>query len=679
MIYISIVGTQVMAVVNPLLSICQKSPLKIDRVRLMPTPQTIGHEEQAVQAIKLALPHIEDVKVIPISNDAGTDKNGNPPAQEAILSLLKDNEKCIFNLAGGMNFQVASCVMKLGKRDAYWAYPEMSGVHFYSFKDGALEYNKVFDLPTEMDVLTYQGVPHKVVGGGPNPFMKGLLGADYVKRLTLGVDIGGVVFDGICNVGNEMRFLKVIETGQAVSKKSEVFLAEARALTRLAAQRDKAGELYYRSVALLTNHATVAQHVEAESGGKIRVFEFNPKETAPKVLREELRKFLFGPRARTSSTDEVTSVVSGNSGYQDRALYAAMGLNAMTTLTSIQTHQARELFLLYTPEVSQIARTITALKRSPKNLPAEKVHFIPMDITGASILDLSRPEEQEIHVNITPGSKAQAAFLAKWALQNSAKVFSLFTPEQKALGLDSSASLPMMAPSPAMYLRMSGIDVASFGNDVRYLPRGERARVTAILEFLRHLNETSGKLSGFPSKNIKSGEFSFVIDGEKRTLLKKKKQVARWRESEWGGLFEKLVGHAIAECGAHHVQIRIRTRWLKEDTIRHIQEKYSRYGKKEPFMSDLDVVAAKDANYYVISCKGGKNFGGVSKSANEAAAMAHIFGRFSVPLLCTLVYEGDPEETPIGVYRFGWKTLVDSRAMKSLLETAVKKRRKTLQ
>jgi hypothetical protein len=236
-----------------------------------------------------------------------------------------------------------------------------------------------------------------------------------------------------------------------------------------------------------------------------------------------------------------------------------------------------------------------------------------------------------------------------------------------------------MAPSPPMYLRMSGINVASFGNDARHLSRGDRARVTAILEFLRHLKKAIGKLSGFPSKNTKSGEFSFVVDGDQRMLLKKNKQVARWRETEWGGLFEKLVGHVIAECGAHHVQIRIRTRWLKEETENHIRGKYSTYRRSEPFMSDLDVVAAKDANYYVISCKGGKNFGGVSKSANEAAAMAHIFGRFSVPLLCTFVYEGDPEEAPNGVYRFGWKTLADKAAMKSLLETAVKKRRKTLQ
>lgn len=79
MIYASIVGTQVMAIVNPLLSICQKSPLKIDCIRLMPTPQTIGHGEQALKAIKLALPDIKDVNAIPISNDAGTDKKGNPP------------------------------------------------------------------------------------------------------------------------------------------------------------------------------------------------------------------------------------------------------------------------------------------------------------------------------------------------------------------------------------------------------------------------------------------------------------------------------------------------------------------------------------------------------------------------------------------------------------------------
>lgn len=570
--------------------------------------------------------------------------------------------------------------MKLADKDVFWVYPEIAGVHFYSFKNGSLECHTVYDLPSEMDVLKYQDVPHTIVGGDPNSFIKDILGDKDVNRLTLGVEIDGVFFDGLCNIGNEMRFFKVIKADHAGSMKPEAFLAAARALTRLSATRSGFGELYYRSIALLTNHASVAQHVEAESGGKIRVFNLDPKETTRKALQTELREFLFGPRAKTRSTDKSKSLVTNNtSGFQERALYTAMGLNTMTTLTSIQTHQAKDLFLLYTPEVNQIASTISALKRSPKNIPAENVHFIPMDITGADILDLPRSGEQEIHVNITPGSKAQAGFLTKWAMIHDAKVFSLFTPEQKAIGLNLTDSLPMLAPSPPMYLRMSGVDVSDYGIDAKYIPRKDSIRIGAILEFLRYLKAKGKNLSGFPLKELAVGGYGFKVDKEKRTLLKNEKQIALWYENEWGGLFENLVGRVIAECGAHHVQIRIRTQWLKEDTIRHIEEKYSGYRKKEPFMSDLDVVATKDADYFVISCKGGKKFGSVSKAANEVSAMAPIFGRFAVPLLCTFTHGGDPEEISKGVYRFGWKTLTDSEAMKKLLETAVTKRRKTLQ
>jgi len=678
MVYFSIVGTQTMAVVNPLLSICQKSPLKIDRVALMPTPQTLQHGKQVVEALNRAIPQVKHVDIYPISNTTEADRRGNLPAQDVLSRLLRDCKTYVLNLAGGMNFQTATCVLKSADRDGFWTYPETSGVHLHSFKNGAVEYHIVFDLPRPLDVLKYQNVPHKVVGGEPNPYLKWILGQKWINRLTLGVKIGGVLFDGICNVGNEMRFIKVIHKSQDDSRKSKVFLAEARSLIDLVAGRNRFGDLYHRSVALLTNHTPAAEHVESESGGKIRVFNTFSQETSPQLIQQELPEFIFAARKRTRSSVKVKAVFTGNSSFFNRALYVAMGLNTMATLTAIETHQPKELYVLYTPKVSKIAGTVNALKRSPKNLPAEKVHFVPVDITGEDILGLPKAEADEIHVNITPGSKAQAAFLTRWALQNSAQVFSLFTPEQQAVGLNSLSSLTMKAPSPPMYLKMSGIEVATYGKNIRSLGKRDRTRISAVLEFLRQLKAQKKGLSGFPNKKVKAGRFSFVIANKKRALKKDKTQIAWWHENEWGAIFEKLVGLVISKCGAQYVQVRMRTAWLGEKTASHIKEKYAGKKQRNPFMSDLDVVAVKDADYYVISCKGG-NISGISKAANEVAAMAHIFGRFSVPLLCHLKYEGNPEEVVNGVYRFGWQTLVDKAAMQSLLETAVKKRRKTLQ
>lgn len=682
MIYISIVGTQVMAVVNPLLAICQNTDLSIERVALLQTPQTSRHGQQAVSAIKRALPQINAIDIIPISSTTVADQSKNPPAQEALSKILSENQKFIFNLGGGMNFQIASCVIKSARTNGFWTYPENSGVHLYSFKNSSLLQPDVLNLPAALDVLKYQDVPHKFIGGAPNPFLRWILNKKNIKQLTIGVEVNGFFFDGMCNVGNEMRFLKAIHKGKGDSRNSKDFLAEARALIDLAAGRDKFGELYHRSVALLTNHSPVAEHVKSEAGGKIRVFDFASEEEKPDILKKELVEFIFGHRKRSITTGIRELAGTGKSGLTNRTLYVVMGLNTMTTLTAIETHRAKELYLLYTPEVRQIADTVTAFKRSPKNLPAERIHFIPVDITGSDILKLAKHrKDQEIHVDITPGSKAQAAFLTRWALINDAEVFSLVTTQQQAVSLNSAVNaIPMIAPSPSMYLRMKGIKVTDYGSDAKRLLRKEAARVNAIIEFLRHLKTHRKPLAGFPNKKLDASPFSFSVSGNERILKKDGHLVASWSENEWGELFEKLVGVVVAESGAQHVQIRIRTAWLEEKTESHVRKKWSGQVRGKPFMSDLDVVAVRDADYYVISCKGG-NLSGVSKAAavSEVAAVAHIFGRFAVPLLCVLKYNGDPEETENGVYRFGWKTLVEPGQMESLLATAVTKRRKTLQ
>lgn len=56
--------------------------------------------------------------------------------------------------------------------------------------------------------------------------------------------------------------------------------------------------------------------------------------------------------------------------------------------------------------------------------------------------------------------------------------------------------------------------------------------------------------------------------------------------------------------------------------------------------------------------------------------MTQAFERFAVPLVCFLKYEGKPYKNK-DVYIFGYKTLIDSRAMKGPIKTTTAEKRKT--
>lgn len=97
--------------------------------------------------------------------------------------------------------------------------------------------------------------------------------------------------------------------------------------------------------------------------------------------------------------------------------------------------------------------------------------------------------------------------------------------------------------------------------------------------------------------------------------------------------------------------------------------------KAPPFRTDIDVVGQFGGDTYVVSCKATRKRHPNAEAA-EVSAMASLFGRFAVPLVCFLKYDGPPV-TANGVHVFGYRTLADESAMRQLLNDAIEPRRKT--
>lgn len=124
----------------------------------------------------------------------------------------------------------------------------------------------------------------------------------------------------------------------------------------------------------------------------------------------------------------------------------------------------------------------------------------------------------------------------------------------------------------------------------------------------------------------------------------------------------------MLKCGAHHVRVRLRTKWSinAERTLNILHG-------KDVFKSDIDVVARFSGIYYVISCKAGKNVR-PKKTVAEVQAVATLFGRFAIPLFARLKYSGKPYEID-KTYVFGPETFTDIKAMKALLLEAASKQK----
>ncbi len=673
--FVSLVGTQMFAVLNSFLA--AKSPLNLTEVTLLATPHTIPMAEKIRDSLQSYADHID---IIPISRTLLKDDMDKLPVQEIFHNILKENTGDIaFNLAGGMNFMVAACALEDIRTRCWLLYPEQHYVFATKVNDDYSTEVCKFDLPASMDVLNIQRVPHTFPDSS-DPALK----RDYRMLENLcwkgnllplpaalnPIQIHDVCFHLFWNTGNHITFFKVYFPNKQDGKTSKDFTEEIRKLISLALSRDGFGDLYDRRIGLLTDNPMIFERVQSESGGKIEVFLNDSRHPdSYKKLFQNLNGFFKGKQS--SSVSPIT--ISETTGFEiitDTALAVVVGQDISNTLTAIFTHRPGHALLLYTPQDYQIAAHIQAICTYKKHLPVNKITCYPVDITGIDILNISRPPESKLEVNISPGTKGQATFLALWASRYDAVVCSNDTDGvQKFIQDPQKSGQKQQAPPPLACLLFSGHRIQSSGEDFRELAREKKSDYQSILQFIRTLLVRQKPLDYFPNRLIILPNTKLEIRKNQQrrlTFYGKKPKIINWSTAN-GKWFEGLIGLVMSECGASDVQIRMRTDYQPKTREHLINRHQLQNDGEDLFMTDIDVVARFDSDYYVISCKVPFDAELLDANTNQIAAMSKLFGRFALPMFCSLRYDGQPDNSHNGVYVFGPRTFTNNKDMKELL------------
>jgi len=99
----------------------------------------------------------DSIQILRISDDLLC--HGNLlPAHIQLERLIKDDKRVIFNIAGGMNFQVAAILYSISTPMFDIVYPEDAGIHKATIDNGRMTDYTLLPLPHLVNVLSMQGL-----------------------------------------------------------------------------------------------------------------------------------------------------------------------------------------------------------------------------------------------------------------------------------------------------------------------------------------------------------------------------------------------------------------------------------------------------------------------------------------------------------------------------------------
>lgn len=672
--YISLTGTQIVAVLNPFLALIEQGH-PLEKVYLLATRRTRVRAKKIRDYMVSNQVAPKDIVILPVSDRLVADDYG-PPVQEVITKIESTDRA--FNLAGGANFQIVACVQAISANRCLYLYPESSQIHAILMERFNVLSRDSLPLPKPVDVLSLQGIQAEEI---EKKISKSSFFQTMIRRCHIDLPEGTmrnvritspslnkpVVFDLVWNIGNELKFLKSIAV-DGTSRKQDYFKNEARLILGMATGKDFFSELFHRTIGVLTNNEQVDARLKEEGSGKIESF-FMSIKSRNYFAEKALKKFME-PTEATQRADKnypIERIVTGNIKKGNTLLITALGNEILTTLIALRSHNPDNVCFIYTPGVRQIQALKKNIVKEKKMFPVQKIHFYPAGVDGASIMNIDFPDYESVMVNITPGTKGHAAFLTLWALKHGYPVFSLKTSppvyEQIPFGDQGNQKLPDIL----LYSKLKGARVQSSGLPLEAVRKSHKQH-ESILSFLRLMDQENVPVSEFyfrkiELKNAQAKSEPLNKNTVRISLPGKRPIVFSTKNDEW---FEALTGYVMILCAATDLRIRFRTAWPEPIQKQLLSNPNF---KNQIHLSDVDVIATIDNTYYVISCKisDKKNVG---QNTLEAIAFASLFGRFAIPMMCFLKYQGEPYNSNNGVYIFGYKTLCDTNRMTALLQRA---------
>lgn len=258
-LYLSLLGAQTPPVLQPLLLHIREKGAAPDVICLLGTPEAWDKFEPICDDLEKK-PEYGKTRLLRrrISRTLETDSPGNPPAQEAVAAILPDypDHDIVFNVSGGMNFQLAACIRLLIPADPLFVYPDFDWLFTFRIENGKVAGFEKKPLPEDkLDIFSLQGIAAKPLPQPPPPDLVNImktLEPEAADTLLFSQEIDGVVFDLTWNRKNTQHFLKIIKKNAGDSKRLPVIAA---GLIRLAENRDSFGDLHHRRIHVLTSDA----------------------------------------------------------------------------------------------------------------------------------------------------------------------------------------------------------------------------------------------------------------------------------------------------------------------------------------------------------------------------------------------------------------------------------------
>ena len=665
--FVTMVGTQIMAVLNPLMACGRYLNVPLDVILFetatsAPLASRIESWLGSIDSLPSYLT-ISSVQRIRIFTEDRRDQDFGAPWSR-LHTVIDGEETLCFNLAGGLGAMISSSLRLPDYEKCLFLYPEYRGVQLFSVRAGGVN-RALLPLPEAVDILALQQIP-VASRHVQYPLLDTALRSlaihlsDNVRRNLM---IGGVPFALVWNAGNYLHCLAVLDQtsvrNNARRRTDEANLA-ARFLISLARSRKGFGELFDRRIAVLTGSPVIAERIEREGGGKIQVFLWRPQ-TDP-VVADRVSAFLGGDSAEYDARSPLPAMESYGvhpTPAQKTALYTILSPNPMTSLLALWSHRPSAVVFFYTAGDPLCERCKTAMVAHRALLPTAVVSFLPIGFSGDEILETTPAPEAALIVNITPGAKPQKFFLRLWGLLHGAEVCSLDTPNQQVRA-DLGPLGPISGPLPTQFLLLGGgHHHVARTSLIRQSDLGTGWRAL-LYAFLTGLRGQPLLWQRFPQERITLNGVCFEPqpDGVSAHLtMGGKSATIPLEHNRW---FEEIVGYALLKCGADAVEVGVRT------------FRAERPGRGRELLSDLDVAARFKGRYVIVECKSGSN-APLQAVAAEAVARARAFDRFALPIVAFYRYLAPqppvtlPEATaPV----IDGETLCDPSALGGMIEQA---------
>ncbi|RME04641.1 MAG: hypothetical protein D6812_04085 [Deltaproteobacteria bacterium] len=377
-----------------------------------------------------------------------------------------------------------------------------------------------------------------------------------------------------------------------------------------------------------------------------------------------------------------------------KPLALCLGDDPSATLISLCTHQPRRAILFYDGYTPRIVEKAREIRKWAHRLPVGTIDFVATDHLGRGIRKWLSRENEEIRVDITPGTKAQSVALTT---ARRGEVWHLRNDLGEAKALLEAGTKPLAAPALLTQTRIMAGEIFEEGMSLFDLKGMNPEMLVLLGRFLAdYLSAKKGESISFSglrdmslgSDRVKvddSGASSFSKGGGKRSgsapLSPHWVPVrVHWGENyetgylplDGGYWFELLVGNAFHRAGVEEIRVSMKLGWPKEEMARLV------WRRKDHNRTELDVVGRTGHRFLVVSCKVGKTPTAL-KAAREIEAVARGLGRFTIPILARPWVDPKTVQESVaargGVVRLGIREIAEPARLREILQKVFKARR----